>query len=274
MCLFTRTKTYYECTRVQTHLHAPPQTDESVCVRVCTGVPCTPATHSQPCVYEETVGSCLQELLGEGVFPGETATEQLRLAFESFDVWRKTRKVTCSQAKFTPAMVGLKGPHVYPSFNSKAYNTRCVVGWLEEVCTYVAERQNTMHSRRRAACVHFLAQYFARTEAHGRYLDAQAASQISEALNSAVTNFASLAAEAVEQGRVCWHILPKTHLMSHLADFVLEHRLNPRFFHTFRDEDEMGLFKSPGPSKPLFGVSAVMKARGSQRAVMLYVCCH
>ena len=62
----------------------------------------------------------------------KSLTELMANAFEQFKIWRRQKRVACSQKRFTEGML-FKQKHGY-YLQCKAFNGRVVLQWLAECC--------------------------------------------------------------------------------------------------------------------------------------------
>ena len=82
-----------------------------------------------------------------------------------------------------------------------------------------------------------------RIERFGRYLTRNEAKQIKEAMDGFVFGYCKLATLNVQCRTPRWKLIPKLHVMRHMAEDAEKHLYNPKYHHTFKDEDTVGLLK-------------------------------
>ncbi|CAE7403183.1 unnamed protein product [Symbiodinium sp. CCMP2592] len=111
----------------------------------------------------------------------------------------------------------------YPTFQCKAYNGRVVVAWL-------ANKAVQWH----------LANWFNVTERCPRYLSVEEASSLQCACDCSLDAYLQLARQAVNDKMCLFPVKPKFHGWQEMALWAVKHRINPRTYHCFRQEDMVG----------------------------------
>ncbi|OLQ00181.1 hypothetical protein AK812_SmicGene17179 [Symbiodinium microadriaticum] len=86
-------------------------------------------------------GGAMKALMDAGIWGAPAISEDkldqlLDQAFEDFKMWRKAKKVPCSQKRFRSAQLKKNVRGYY--FAAKAYNSRILLHWLAERCTEAA----------------------------------------------------------------------------------------------------------------------------------------
>lgn len=122
----------------------------------------------------------------------------------------------------------------------KAYNGRCVQSWLTD-CLVDALEIHPEHEILvlTSSCMSALAKFFSLMEAHGRYLPQPIATALHDTGFRFLKVFMVLCREHVRMRMNRWQMTPKFHVFAHLCINAARNRRNPRFEHTFIDEDGM-----------------------------------
>ena len=146
-----------------------------------------------------------------------------------------------------PGLLSYEGG-AYPCLSLKAYNGRLFLMFFEVVLRTVLRRGGLGESREEvqlaSAAVSALVAFFDRMEAAGRYLSANEASGLYEACVQFLNLLQVLALVSLRRSIPRWKIVPKHHMMMHLATGMKVTRYNCRAFHCFIDEDFIGRWKS------------------------------
>ncbi len=103
-------------------------------------------------------------------------------------------------------------------------------------------------ARKPAAMVYLLHKFFSLMESEKRFVSQQKGEEMCAGLTRMLCMYSELSHEAV-QGQVClWPMIPKFHACLHFAQNLRRFRENPRYSHTFVDEDWMGQLKRHAPT--------------------------
>ena len=131
----------------------------------------------------------------------------------------------------------------YPSLSCKAYNGRVFLLFLlvclESLCTSVRDRELDLAISTCKA----LAVFFDRVERAGRYLSEEEARGQCESCWGFIKGYYKLADLNVQRNVSRFKLLPKLHIMCHLAEDIWMYRYNIKYHHTYKDEDNVGLLK-------------------------------
>ena len=93
---------------------------------------------------------------------------------------------------------------------------------------------------------------------NGRFLPPAEIELVAAHVEKALLAQHALKAEANSQDSLTWHLLPKNHMMTHLAfDFVVRSAVNPRRVTNYSDEDFVGRIKRI--ARACHGASAGMR---------------
>lgn len=106
-----------------------------------------------PACVQAAIASVLKLLVDSGTFnngqpQGDRVDYEMQLyvAYVSFKEWKRVHHIACSQPCFTTANTGCGKPTGYPWFAAKAYNTRCVLGWIAEVASTRSRQDASLRS--------------------------------------------------------------------------------------------------------------------------------
>ena len=205
-------------------------------------------------VGQQVIGSVMQELLDEGAFQNR---EQ---AYGLFKQWLKENKIQCSQPLF-PNSTWSNQESTAASMTCKGYNSRVITAWLADVCMGFSQ---TQHQIVRSACVYELNRFYGLMESNPRCLEDSAAKAMKQCMDSFIKAFRILCKLAIASKRLRWTCKPKLHQAEHLGLQCLLEKLNPRFHHTFCDEDFMGQIRRLAISTHV----STMTLRSLQRFVL------
>ena len=82
-------------------------------------------------ILQTMVAECILWLCENDVYAGDTLDVQLQNSYNDFKAWCRRERVNCSQRRFKQSSFHLKADD-YPWMNCKAYNCRCMLGWLHD----------------------------------------------------------------------------------------------------------------------------------------------
>lgn len=184
-------------------------------------------------VGQVVLGSAMQELMEEGVWQDKTQCYQQFLDF------CRARKIPTTQPAF-PTSTWERQKTEAALLSCKAYNSRVVTAWLSETCHEVLRPESSNLQVGRAACLLELARFYHLMEANPQYLSEEAGEAMKQTMDQFIATYRILCSANISKGVLRWSALPKVHFAEHLGITCKSHRLNPRFFHTFIDEDFMG----------------------------------
>jgi hypothetical protein len=129
----------------------------------------------------------------------------------------------------------------HPELKTKAWNSRLVSGFLaHEICVEKNLSANGGRWPTIAALAWALAEFYQVMEAEGRFMSAEGSARFVRAGEAMLQLYHGLAKDASAKGQLMYGLRPKMHLLSHLCIQVAHDKLNPRFFHCFKDEDMIG----------------------------------
>lgn len=199
---------------------------------------CTMHTLNLGLMFTANGGSLI--LLAEELqyFGPDTFGDQIDRAYQHFTSFCRSRKIQHSQPPFTRKMVKKKSGENL--FTAKAYNGRVILMWLTH-CLLDSEQHNPDHEILVLTCAAMssLAKFMALMEENPRHLTASAAQSMHDAGFRFLNFYKILCLEYIRKGVSAWLLKPKYHVFAHICMDALAYRVNPRFTHTFVDEDSM-----------------------------------
>jgi len=193
-------------------------------------------------VYQNLAAACLSELVAEGVWPGHEH-EAFRRAHLEYKEWCQTKN-----QPFCPRFESGRlcpGGTVFPHFtqqSAKGAMTKHLILWLADVL-----RDRLPAVDRHAQLRYIMFQNFARfeevCEEHDRFLPVPARDIVCRSIETALECLNTLHAECLAVRQFVWQIVPKHHMLTHIAYDFAARGLNPRRVTCYADEDMVGKVK-------------------------------
>ena len=193
-------------------------------------------------VYQSVAGSCLFELVLEGVWT-YTDDAGFKAAHVQYKKW-------CTKHRLEPCPMFDQGQlrrsaTEYPEFgqqSAKANMIKHIMYWLRDVLS-----QPGVSAGPHGCCRRSMVEAFCAVEDvlanHGRFLPITSREAVADHMERALIHMNYLHCEALEKKEFFWHIPTKCHMATHLAyDFVAE-GVNPRRVTCYADEDMVGRVK-------------------------------
>ena len=170
-----------------------------------------------------------------------------RNAYHDFCMWKSAARVQCSQPAFTRGGTGLCMKDKGPSFSCKAYNGRCLTAWLAGVAQ-VAAAQPLLDDQKKlmekiATCLYLLNGMYCMMEGTTRYLCNNEGTSIRIVMENFVKVCDSLGKDFAMKSSIRFCFLPKHHNCLHIGEKAEMEKYNPRYYHCYADEDNMGALK-------------------------------
>lgn len=137
----------------------------------------------------------------------------------------------------------------FPCLTIKAYNGRLFVIFMDICLSAHIDKikQSGQHPSTEvlnaSVAIRSLCSWFDKVERCGRYLDPHDADEIMKVGMAFLMAYQRLAWMSVIEKIGRWKYLPKLHVFCHLCEDMWLSHYNCRFFHCYRDEDLMGLYK-------------------------------
>lgn len=197
--------------------------------------------------------------LDDGASPDDILND-LYLRFKKFC---SVHKVYCSISRFTLRTIHRKSKKTTPMYVCKAAKTNVLVAWLAELTESFAERcpvELKNEAVQVAGCTWGLAMYFHILKSAGPRLNDDEAHTLRLCSQTFLCLYSALARNTHPQNVNCWHHVPKFHQYDHLVLDAIEERVNPRTFHCFGGEDQVGkLIKMAGTAHPFTVATTTVK---------------
>lgn len=160
-----------------------------------------------------------------------------------FKDWIKDHGLSCSHKRFTPNRVHFAETTSSPFYSCKASQCVPLVAWLAEITqafSEVAPAAQRHEARTVAAALWGLSHYFHVCKTSGRFFTPGQVQELDEAAHIFLHMYSELRRTAAAKGSHMWHIVPKFHQFQHIVLDACLDSYNPRFFHCFGDEDQVG----------------------------------
>ncbi len=194
--------------------------------------------------------------------PGSVAAKLSR-GWARLLLWTQARGLEITQRRFTPRKLLLHLMAEYTELQSKAWNSRLMVNWLDHELRHVdpgADAMGTLvvalqSSLNRALHV---------CEAAPRFFDQATANHFSELIEHAGLMYRELAGMCAEQGLFRYPMRPKVHAMLELGRVAKVDKINPRFYHVYADESHLKTLLRCAKASP----RAALAASGVRRYLL------
>jgi len=160
-----------------------------------------------------------------------------------FKEWLKDHSLNYSIKRFTVKRLHRDTNSSYPFFNCKAAQTAPLVAWLADLmlqwteCCPPAEKETALIT---ANMLWGLSRYFWICKNGGRFFTPVERNEIHESGHTFLFMYSELRRLSHEKGTFLWQFIPKFHQYHHLILDAVADGCNPRFFHCFGDEDQVG----------------------------------
>lgn len=199
-------------------------------------------------------GSCLVFLCEAGLWgdipAGGVYSEKLQAALQEahaeFLSWKKNRKISCTQPRFTTARVNRKHRKMWPVLNSKAVAGKTVSFFLTEKAVAWGNRpDSTMSEKTLATCMWSYARMISIMDSSKNMFSEAEAKEFERMCLLHLQSYGNLhvrgkTARLKEPGRQCFLLLPKHHLLFHAGVEAGKTRLNPKYFMLLSAESFVG----------------------------------
>jgi len=193
-------------------------------------------------VYQQAAGTCLMELVTEGVW-GDCGDDGFLAAHVEYKVWCRQRGVEPCPRFDRTRICGKSNE--FPQFSqqsAKAAQTRYLIRWLYDVLRKPGVSIGR-HGGIRLAMFSSFARFEDVCDDYGRFLPAPAREELAKSMESALLCMNALSSEALSAKEYRWHIVPKCHMATHLAFDFAATGVNPRRVTCYADEDMVGRVK-------------------------------
>ena len=178
------------------------------------------------------------ELPHDVAFPD--VLDDLNLRFKE---WLKDHGLECSHKRFTPLRVHRAEATSTPYYACKASQCVPMVSWLASMAheySEVCPAGKRDEARTVAGMLWALSQYFNICKTSDRFFTPQQVRDLDEAAHTFLHLYSELRRMSAERDTHMWQIVPKFHQFHHIVLDACEDSYNPRFFHCFSDEDQVG----------------------------------
>ena len=150
----------------------------------------------------------------------------------------------------TAGMLSWEGG-AYPSLNLKAWNSRLMLSFFEVVLREMLRQNESSNMdelllrelRLASAATTAMASFMDQMERAGRYLEPSEARAMDDACHTFLSLYEILILVSLRRGSPRWKAVPKHHSFRHISEDQMSTLLNARYFHSFSDEDFIGVFK-------------------------------
>ncbi len=201
-------------------------------------------------IMQFVVGGVLWELCleqrwyrpGRGSWQSRT-NHSLRLAFDDFKNWLKTRQLQSSHPLFTVLGLSMHTLADCPMLKVKAANCLLVCQWLSELCCADAHAEGDDYKKVRATTLWGFSETFSILQGQDHWISDTAAEHLMCTRAAALQGYNTLACVAVEREINRFPMKPKIHLFDHCMRDTCKYRENPTFCWCFSDEDFIGKIK-------------------------------
>ncbi len=145
--------------------------------------------------------------------------------------------------RFTVNRVHREVQSQHPTYLSKGSESAPLISWLASlvlVYTEVCPPSRKSEALVVASMLHGLASYFYVCKQAGRFFAEQEADQVHSSGHQYLFMYSELRRRSIHENTNLWHLIPKHHQFQHLLLDCQLDRVNPRWFHCFGDEDQIG----------------------------------
>ena len=188
-----------------------------------------------------------------------TKQEILDDLFVRFHEWLKHHNINCSAKRFTVKRVHRDTESSYPAFLCKASEAVPLTSWLADLTLQFSEAcdpSEREHALVVAHMLHGLCSYFCTLKEAGRFLTPAERTQVYRSGHKFLYMYSELRWRSEQENTYLWGLYPKFHQYHHLVLDAYHDGCNPRYFHCFGDEDQVGrmiaLARASHPSKVVF----------------------
>ena len=160
-----------------------------------------------------------------------------------FKEWLKDHSLSCSVKRFTINRVHRDTNSSFPLYSCKASECVPLVAWLastvlqySEVCPPSKKPEALVVSN----MFWGLSTYFWVCKKASRFFTDAEAEAVNHAGHTFLYMYSELRRTSISEATYMWNITPKWHQFHHLILDSVSDRSNPRYFHCFGDEDQIG----------------------------------
>ena len=199
----------------------------------------------------------------EMVLPPDASNQEvLDDLFLRYQEWLKDHKLGSSVKRFTLNRIHRESGVQQPVYLCKASQTVPLVSWLASLAIEWSERCPPEHKSEALVLANMLwglASYFHICKSASRFFTDGEARQLDIAGHTFLYMYSELRRVAIREQTFLWPLAPKFHMFHHIVLDAMSDRVNPRYFHCFGDEDQVGrMIILARASHPLKTVSNTM----------------
>ncbi|CAE7578654.1 unnamed protein product [Symbiodinium sp. CCMP2592] len=203
---------------------------------------------------------CLREFISLGFDSLEPVLQQLRWSIDVLSTglhprlgadgqdFRGRSRAGHSQATLTAGNMSYEG-QAYPCLNLKAYNGRLFFQYFNIVLRATLATSNALDDGLKkeltlaCSCSTALCAFLDMCERSPRKLTIEQADTMHDSVQLFLKLYQLLVLQSHRRGIPRWKVVPKFHTLLHLVEDQRRELLNSRSYHTFLDEDYVGVFK-------------------------------
>lgn len=193
-------------------------------------------------VYQGVAGSCLLELVDEGMWDGRNVEHKLFEAHVEYKDWCKPLGLPpCPRFSKNKLQMTRTDFPAFTQRQAKASQTRYLIRWLGSVCIRAA---TTPYGRLRLLMFRNWISFEDTCDMNDRWLPQEDREDIAQCIESALVCMNALHVRNMEQGKYMYQLLPKCHMATHMAYDIAATGINPRRTTCYADEDMVGKVKA------------------------------
>eukprot|EP00435_Cladocopium_sp_Y103_P008588 s3618_g2.t1 len=190
----------------------------------------------------QTLNGSLTSLLCEkGFFGGGKLEDQLRELSSRFRSWARVHQFQHSQGYITVGMLHITDG--FPALTCKAWNGQVLLVFLDSCANILFQQHPEEETELASLAARAMVCWFDRLARYGRYLTEIQSKDISKFGFTFLRLYQKLGYFSVTHNCGRWKLLPKHHPFRHVNEDMLSMRMNYRYVHTFKDEDNVGVCK-------------------------------
>ena len=131
----------------------------------------------------------------------------------------------------------------FPALTCKAWNGQVLLTFLDSCASILFQQYPEEETELASLASRAMVCWFDRLARYGRYLTEIEAKDISKFGFTFLTLYQKLGYFSIIHNCGKWKLLPKHHPFRHVNEDMLSMRVNYRYVHTFKDEDNVGVLK-------------------------------
>ena len=163
-----------------------------------------------------------------------------RDAWKHYKRWARRKGLGSCSMQFNLARFNRESWQSYPELAScyKGAVVKTMVYWVAD---FLREHQDSEKpdTALRADASYMLAKFHHLQDTHGAWFDSATAQEASNSVRTFLILYQKLAGDAMRAGRRLYRLVPKFHVLLHMALRLPEELRNPRWDHLYQEEDFM-----------------------------------